>query len=88
MVYHIYMKTTLELPEALYREIKARAALRGQTVKSFITEALRRGIGHDASARQEHGWRAAFGKVPAATIRSVQATIDEELSTIDPDEWR
>jgi len=34
------MKTTLEMPDELYREVKARAALRGQTVTALITEAL------------------------------------------------
>ena len=35
------MKTTLDLPDRLYRQIKARAALRGQTVKAFFLDALR-----------------------------------------------
>jgi hypothetical protein len=89
MVYHIYMKTTLELPDALYREIKARAALKGQTVKSFISEALRRSLGYDSDLLpKETGWRAAFGKVSTTTIREVQTVIDDEFSKIEPDEWQ
>jgi len=35
------MKTTVEVPDTLYRQIKARAALKGQTIKAFFLEAIR-----------------------------------------------
>lgn len=34
------MKTTLELPDQLFRKAKATAAERGQSLKEFVTEAL------------------------------------------------
>ena len=34
------MKTTLELPDELYRKAKATAALRGETLTGLLTEAL------------------------------------------------
>jgi hypothetical protein len=37
-----FMKTTLELPDDLYRQAKALAVLRGQTMKQWLTELLRR----------------------------------------------
>lgn len=36
------MKTTIDLPDGLYREAKAMAALRGVTVKELLVRALRR----------------------------------------------
>ena len=39
------MKTTLELPDDLMREIKIRAAQEGRTIKDLLTELLRRAIG-------------------------------------------
>lgn len=36
------MKTTLQLPDDLYREIKATAALSGRSVTSIVEESLRR----------------------------------------------
>ena len=36
------MKTTLQLPDALYREIKASAALSGRSITSVVEESLRR----------------------------------------------
>jgi hypothetical protein len=35
------MKTTIEIPDDLFRRIKATAALRGESLKDFITGALR-----------------------------------------------
>jgi plasmid stability protein len=34
------MKTTLDLPDELLRQLKAAAALRGQSMKDFVAEAL------------------------------------------------
>ena len=41
----IYMKTTIEMPDDLFRKAKAVAALRGQSMKDFITQLLTREIG-------------------------------------------
>ena len=35
------MRTTIDLPDDLYRRIKARAAMRGQKLKEYVTAALR-----------------------------------------------
>ena len=36
------MKTTVELPDALYRQAKVEAALRGRKFKDLVEEGLRR----------------------------------------------
>ena len=36
------MKTTLQLPDDLYREVKAAAALSGRSVTSIVEESLRK----------------------------------------------
>jgi hypothetical protein len=35
------MKTTLEVPDELYRRVKARAAMRRRRIKDFVEEGLR-----------------------------------------------
>lgn len=35
------MKTTLEIPDPLFRKVKSTAAERGQSLKDFVTDALR-----------------------------------------------
>lgn len=39
-----HMKTTLNIPDRIYRALKRRAAERGQTVSSLVAEYLRRGL--------------------------------------------
>lgn len=38
------MKTTLEIPDDLYRQAKAIAVLKGQTMKEWMTNLLRREV--------------------------------------------
>lgn len=39
------MKTTLELPDELLREVKLRAVMQRRTVKDLVAEILRQGLG-------------------------------------------
>ena len=82
------MKTTVDVPDNLYRQIKARAALKGQTIKAFLLDALREKLGTTSPEPQEEaGWRAVFGKGDKEAIAEVQSIIDEEHSQIDYAEW-
>jgi hypothetical protein len=56
------MKTTVELPDALYRQAKAEAALRGGKLKDLIEEGLRRVL--DAPPR--YGTSSGSGRADAA----------------------
>jgi hypothetical protein len=42
------MRTTVELPDELYRRTKAEAALRGRKLKDLVEEALRRFLSETA----------------------------------------
>ncbi len=42
------MKTTLDLPDELVREVKLRAVMQGRTVKDLVAELLREGLGMGA----------------------------------------
>jgi plasmid stability protein len=39
------MKTTLDLPDALFRQVKLRAVIQGRTVKDLVAELLQQGLG-------------------------------------------
>ena len=39
------MKTTLDLPDELIREVELRAVVQGRTVKDLVAEFLRQGLG-------------------------------------------
>ena len=44
------MRTTIELPVELFRKVKARAASRGESLKSLITRAVAAEIDHEQRA--------------------------------------
>lgn len=47
------MRTTLDLPDPLFRELKARSALRSVLLKDFVVEILQTGLGQTAAAQTE-----------------------------------
>jgi hypothetical protein len=83
------LKTTLEIPDGLYRRLKASAATQGKTVKALVNEAivekLRQPAGSIAPA-----WRRGFGQLRhlRKETRQIERTIDTEFSRIDPEEWK
>ena len=49
------MKTTIEIPDPLFRKAKSTAADRGQTLKDLVTEALREKLSAGVvNVRPEH----------------------------------
>jgi plasmid stability protein len=85
------MKTTVEIPDSLYRQVKARAALQGKSIKDFLVEAVRAKIKSETVQPKEKqnkkGWRAVFGAADPKDVAEVQRIIDEEFSKIDPEGW-
>lgn len=86
------MKTTLDLPDPIFRKAKATAAEHGQSLKDFVTEALRDKLAADAGRpiATEPLWMQGFGKLKhlhKETVR-VQSVIDEEFGVIEPEDRR
>lgn len=87
------MKTTLEIPEPLFRKAKATAAGRGKTLKQYFTEALEEKLRneHNAAKRKEPKWMnlfGAFGKTAAmrAENRRIEKIIEEAFEQIEPED--
>lgn len=84
------MKTTLEIPDALFRKAKARAAERGQSLKALVTEALQEKLGARGKAGDpvQPEWMSGFGAL--RTLRRetarVQARIDQAFSAVEPED--
>ena len=86
------MKTTLEIPDQLFRKAKVTAAERGQSLKEFVTEALRDKLllGSGRARVDEPAWMQGFGKLKRLhkeTLR-VQSVIDQEFEVIEPEDRR
>lgn len=83
------MKTTLELPDPLFRKVKATAAEHGQSLKEFVTEALRDKLLRDKRPDDgEPEWMKGFGKLSRLhkeTAR-IQSVIDQEFEVIEPED--
>ncbi len=84
------MKTTVEIPDPLFRKAKARAAERGQTLKEFMSEALQEKLMTRAgNARTgEPEWMKGFGKLHhlrKETAR-IQKRVDKIFEVIEPED--
>jgi hypothetical protein len=84
------MKTTIEIPDPLFRRAKTRAAERGQTLKALVAEALREKLALDAGRahRGEPAWMEGFGKLRRLRreTRRVQNRIDEAFEVLEPED--
>lgn len=85
------MKTTINLPDELYGEVRRRAADEGRTVTSFLEQALR-----DALARHEAGQKPPFvvrpfhgdGVMPGVDLTNNAALLEFEEEGMDVDSRR
>jgi hypothetical protein len=45
------MRTTIDLPDALFRQVKSKAALRGETLKEFVQAAIEKEISTETAGK-------------------------------------
>ncbi len=59
------MKTTIEIPDVLFRRVKSKAAERSQTLKQFVSEALQEKLASKRGTNDsgEPEWMRGFGKL-------------------------
>jgi len=83
------MKTTIEIPDPLFRKAKAAAATQGQTLKQLMNAALRDKLAK-RKPEAKPGWMRFFGsmKGKSAEMRRIDAAIEEEFERIDPEKWK
>ena len=87
----VIVKTTLEIPEPLFRQLKISAAKQGKTIRAVVNEALTEKL-----SRSQHGvedvpaWRIAFGGL--RRLRDETAKINQEVaaefSRVNPEDWK
>lgn len=71
------MKTTLEVPDELYRQVKSRAALRRRKIKDYVAEGLRLALeADDAAGVQDSGPLAVFDEVRARPLHQSEKVRD------------
>ena len=84
------LKTTVDLPDATFRQAKSVAAARGMTLKRFLTEALEERLPRCAAeigGGVEPPWMGGFGALSdiADESRHVLDLIEDEFETLSPE---
>ncbi len=84
------MKTTIEIPDPLFRTAKSRAAERGQSLKEFVAEALQEKLlaRTGKASPAEPSWMEGFGKLRRLRkeTQRIQARIDEVFEIVEPED--
>jgi hypothetical protein len=85
------VKTTLEIPEPLFRQLKISAAKQGKTIRAVVNEALTEKLNRSLHGVEDlPAWRAAFGGL--RRLRDETAKINQDLATefsqVNPEEWK
>lgn len=83
------MKTTLDIPDDLFRKAKITAAEEGRSLRELVAEALREKLSGKTTVVAQPPWMKFFGAFgnsedDRADGRRIQAAIDEEFGKIDP----
>ena len=82
------MKTTLEIPDPLFRRAKSAAAERGIPLRALVTEALVEKL--RTPVAEDKPWMRSFGKLRSLhkeTVR-IDRIIAEEFGKIEPEDWK
>lgn len=81
------MKTTLEIPDFLFRRAKSVAAERGIPLRQFVTEAVQDKL---RIAPQEKPWTKHLGKLKHLRRegKQVDQRVEEAFEQIDRELWR
>jgi hypothetical protein len=84
------MKTTLELPDELFRSAKAQAAQGGISLKAYVAAALREKLGQASERSGQRLRMKHFGSLAhlRKETRWIERIIEQEFETIDADAWK
>ena len=81
------MKTTLEIPDFLFRRAKSLAAERGIPLRQFVTEAVQEKL---KTTSQEKPWMKHVGKLKhlRRERKRIEQRVEETFEQIDPEVWQ
>jgi hypothetical protein len=82
------MKTTLEIPDALFRRAKSAAVERGIPFRELVSEALADKL--STGCGKEKPWMKSFGKLRALRKETarINRVIELEFERIDSEDWK
>ena len=83
------MKTTIEIPDAIFRKAKSKAAEQGIPLRQFVTEAVAARL-QNTSPNNPKPWMKHVGKLKdlhQETLR-INKIIEDASENIDPEMWK
>ena len=83
------MKTTLEIPDTVFRRAKSKAAERGIPLRQFVTEAVEEKL--RVSLGEAHKpWVKHIGKLKdlRRETRRIETLIEDNFEKIEPENWK
>ena len=83
------MKTTLEIPDAIFRRAKSAAAERGIPLREFVTQAVKERLAAQAH-QAEKPWVRCMGKLKHLhkETERISRLIEDASEKIDAEMWR
>lgn len=85
------MKTTIELPDDLFREAKATAARQGSSLKDAFREAVSDWVARQGTAarrtKERKEWPVPPMRLDPEESRRIDQEIEEAFEQIEPDDW-
>jgi hypothetical protein len=86
------MKTTIDIPDELFRLAKARASLSGISLRQFVTDTLRAQLAQEEIRARptDPPWMKGFGGLAdlASETARIRDLIEEEFESIEPEPER
>jgi uncharacterized protein (DUF302 family) len=81
------VKTTLEIPDFVFRRAKSMAAERGVPLRQFVTEAVQEKL---KTTSQERPWMRHLGKLKhlRKERKQIEKRVEKTFEQIDRDIWR
>lgn len=84
------MKTTIEIPDVLFRRVKSKAAERSQTLREFVSEALQEKLASRGGTPNsgEPEWMQGFGKLRRLhkETERIQERIHQAFEVVEPED--
>ena len=84
------MKTTIDIPDRVFRQAKAKAAERGVALREYVTEALQEKLAGRSAVQEASAppWMRGFGRLRAlrSETAKIQRVIDQEFEVIEPED--
>jgi hypothetical protein len=83
------MKTTLEIPDAVFRRAKSKAAEQGIPLREFVTQAVKAQL-LSTSTDEPKPWMKHFGRLKGLRkeTRRISKIIEEASERIDAEMWK